>query len=97
MMLTPPKTIKEVQSLNGKIATLNRFVLRVTDKCLPFFYALKKALIAGLDLAKAVGATNVVIYCNFQVVTSQINGDYECKGKRMKKYLEQVKIRVKDL
>ena len=37
-----PKNIKEVQSLNGKIAALNRFVLRATDKCLPFFRTLKK-------------------------------------------------------
>ena len=56
-----------------------------------------EALIAGLDLAKAVGAANVVIYCDSQVVTSQINDDYECKGKRMKKYLDKVKIRVKNL
>ena len=42
MELAPPKTVKEVQSLNGKIATLNRFVSRATDKCLPFFYTLKK-------------------------------------------------------
>ena len=50
-----------------------------------------EALIAGLDLAKAAGATNVVVYCDSQVVTSQVNGDYECKGERIKKYLEQVK------
>ena len=43
MELTPPKTIKEVQSLNGKIATLNRFVSKVTNKCLPFFRTLKKS------------------------------------------------------
>ena len=43
MELAPPKTIKEVQSLNGKIATLNKFVLRVTDKCLPFFRTLRKS------------------------------------------------------
>ena len=36
--LVPSKTVKEVQSLNGKIATLNRFISRVTDKCLPFFH-----------------------------------------------------------
>ena len=36
------RNVKEVQSLNGKIATLNRFVLRATDKCLPFFRTLKK-------------------------------------------------------
>ena len=35
--MTPPRNVKEVQSLNGKVATLNRFVSRATDKCLPFF------------------------------------------------------------
>ena len=35
------KTIKEVQSLTGKVAALNRFVLKATDKCLPFFKTLK--------------------------------------------------------
>ncbi|XP_075652789.1 uncharacterized protein LOC142623281 [Castanea sativa] len=43
MELAPPKTVKEVQSLNGKIAVLNRFVLRATDKCLPFFCTLKRS------------------------------------------------------
>ena len=43
MELTPPKTVKEVQSLNGKIATLNRFVSKVINKCLPFFRTLKKS------------------------------------------------------
>ena len=41
--MTPPKNVKEVRSLNGKVATLNRFVLRATDKCLPFFRTLKKS------------------------------------------------------
>ena len=41
--LESPRTIKEVQSLNGKIATLNRFVSKVTDKCLPFFRTLRKS------------------------------------------------------
>ena len=54
-------------------------------------------MIVGLDLAKAVGAVNVVIYCDSQVVTSQVTGDYKCKGKRMKKYFEQVKTRVNKL
>ena len=52
---------------------------------------------AGLNLAKATGATSVVIYCDSQVVTNQVNGDYECKGERMKRYLDQVKRRVDDL
>ena len=38
--------------------------------------------------ALIVGATSVVIYYDFQVVTNQVNGDYECKGERMKRYLD---------
>ena len=38
-----PRTIKEMQSLTGRVAALNRFVSKVTNKCLPFFKTLKKA------------------------------------------------------
>ena len=43
MEMAPPKNIKEVQSLNGKVAVLNRFFLRATNKCLFFFHTLKKS------------------------------------------------------
>ena len=56
-----------------------------------------EALIAGLDLAKAAGAENVIIHCDSQVITSQINGDFECRNERMKKYLEEVKGRTAGL
>ena len=41
--LEPPRTIKEVQSLNGKIAALNRFISKATDRCLHFFRNLRKS------------------------------------------------------
>ena len=41
--IAPPKNIKEVQSLNSKVAALNRFVSKAMDKCLPFFRTLKKS------------------------------------------------------
>ena len=56
-----------------------------------------EALIAGSDLAKVAGAKNLVIYCDSQVVTSQVNGDYEYKNEWMKKYLKQVKDQVTNL
>lgn len=37
-----PKSVKEIQRLTGQVAALNRFVSRATDKCLPFFKALRK-------------------------------------------------------
>uniref|UniRef100_A0A2N9FIS9 Uncharacterized protein n=1 Tax=Fagus sylvatica TaxID=28930 RepID=A0A2N9FIS9_FAGSY len=41
--MQPPKNTKEVQRLTGRVAALNRFMSRSTDKCLPFFKTLKKA------------------------------------------------------
>ncbi|XP_075670025.1 uncharacterized protein LOC142639773 [Castanea sativa] len=205
MELSPPKTVKEVQCLTGKIAALNRFVSRATDKCLPFFRTLKKsfewtdecqkafeklktylsappllspsvpgeelflylavsteaprtavkgqlladfvaefttakeqgaekmpiwrihtdgssnkhaggvgvvlytpegdntecmicldfpttnneaeyeALVAGLELTIAAGAKKAVVYSNSQIMTSQVNGNYDCKNERMRR------------
>ena len=56
-----------------------------------------EALVAGLDLTKAAGAENMIIHYDSQVITSQINGDYECRNERMKKYLEEVKNRISNL
>ncbi|KAF8092995.1 hypothetical protein N665_0394s0004 [Sinapis alba] len=39
--LQSPKSSKEVQRLTGRIAALNRFISRSTDKCLPFYELLK--------------------------------------------------------
>ncbi|KAI5343814.1 hypothetical protein L3X38_011690 [Prunus dulcis] len=36
-----PKTTKDIQSLTGRVAALTRFISKATDKCAPFFKALK--------------------------------------------------------
>ena len=41
--MKPPQNIKEVQSLTRRVAALNRFVSKATDKCLSFFRILKRA------------------------------------------------------
>ena len=41
--MKPPQNVKEVQSLTGRVAALNRFVSKATDKCLRFFRILRKA------------------------------------------------------
>ena len=56
-----------------------------------------EALVVGLDLAKAAGVENMVVYCDSQVITNQVNSDYECKNERMKKYLEEVRGRINSL
>ena len=43
--MSSPKMIKEVQFLTGRVAALNRFVSKATDKCLPFFKTLKRAFV----------------------------------------------------
>ncbi|XP_024164072.1 uncharacterized protein LOC112171062 [Rosa chinensis] len=41
-MKSPEKKV-EVQSLQGKLTALSRFISRLTDKCLPFFKAMKRS------------------------------------------------------
>ncbi|GJZ21101.1 reverse transcriptase domain-containing protein [Tanacetum coccineum] len=40
--LPSPKCLKDVQKLNGKLASLNRFLFKLAKKSLPFFKTLKK-------------------------------------------------------
>ncbi|KAK0585539.1 hypothetical protein LWI29_030079 [Acer saccharum] len=42
MDLESPTTLQQAQGLTGRIATLNRFISRSTDKCLPFFKIIKQ-------------------------------------------------------
>ena len=53
-----------------------------------------EALVTGLNLARAACAESMVVHCDSQVVTNQVNGGYECKNERMKRYLEDVKNRI---
>ena len=51
--MASPRIVKEVQKLTDKIAALNRFVSRATDKCLPFFKTLKQAFVWTDECEKA--------------------------------------------
>ncbi|GJT61781.1 reverse transcriptase domain-containing protein, partial [Tanacetum coccineum] len=44
LQLPSPRTIKEVQSLNGKLASLNRFLSKSAEKSFPLFNTLKKCI-----------------------------------------------------
>ncbi|GKB81784.1 reverse transcriptase domain-containing protein, partial [Tanacetum coccineum] len=44
LQLPSPRIIKEVQSLNGKLASLNRFLSKSAEKSLPIFKTLKKCI-----------------------------------------------------
>ena len=41
--MNPSKNVKEVQSLNERVAVLKVFISQGTNKCLPFFKILKRA------------------------------------------------------
>ena len=45
-----------------------------------------ETLVVGLDLVRVAGDARVVIHYDSQVIINQINGYYECKGERIKKY-----------
>ncbi|KFK43840.1 hypothetical protein AALP_AA1G180400 [Arabis alpina] len=42
IQMSSPKSKQEVQRLTGRVAALNRFISRSTDKCLPFYDTLRK-------------------------------------------------------
>ena len=50
--MVSPRTVKEVQKLTDRIAALNKFVSRATDKCLLFFKTLKQVF-AWIDECEA--------------------------------------------
>ncbi|XP_024010711.1 uncharacterized protein LOC112086183 [Eutrema salsugineum] len=50
-----------------------------------------EALIAGLRLAKNIGAEHVHAYCDSQLVANQFHGKYEAKNDRMDVYLKVLK------
>lgn len=41
--MQPPRTLKEIQKLTGRLAALRRFIAKLADRCLPFFDTLKGA------------------------------------------------------
>ena len=47
-----------------------------------------EALLAGLRVARALGAENVVLRSDSQLVIGQVRGEYEAKEARMQKYLK---------
>ena len=42
MELESPKTIKDIQKLTGRVAALNRFISRSSERCKPFYDLLRK-------------------------------------------------------
>src|SRR3954465_11154725 len=54
-----------------------------------------EALLAGLRLAEDVGAREIMIYTDSQLVASQVNGDYQAKNDVLAEYLALVRDKMK--
>ena len=54
-----------------------------------------EAFLKGLELAKSLGAESIVVQGDSQLIIGQVNGIYEAKEERMKKYLSSVKRLIK--
>ena len=71
--MTSPKTVKEVQKLTGRIATLNRFVSKAMDKCLPFFKTLKQAFAWTDECEAAFQKLKRYLYLYLAVLTTAMS------------------------
>jgi ribonuclease HI len=49
-----------------------------------------EAVLAGLGIAKDLGAKNLEVRSDSQVIVGHIQGDYEARGDKMIKYLAKV-------
>ncbi|XP_075515299.1 uncharacterized protein LOC142549938 [Primulina tabacum] len=56
-----------------------------------------EAVLAGLQAAREVGASRVIIYSDSQLVTQQVKGTYEAKNEKMLKYLGLITARATSL
>ncbi|CAL8992760.1 unnamed protein product, partial [Prunus brigantina] len=65
-------TVKEIQSLTGRAAPLNRFLSRSIDKCRPFFKALKKGQRDKWDEECEVAFQNLKTYLTSPPVLSKL-------------------------
>ena len=71
--MTSPKTVKEVQKLIGRIATLNMFVSKAMDKCLPFFKTLKQAFAWTDECEAAFQKLKRYLYLYLAVLTTAMS------------------------
>ena len=53
-----------------------------------------EALLAGLKMAKMLGAAELDVLSDSQLVVGQVNEDYEVKERRMRQYLNLVRYQM---
>jgi ribonuclease HI len=58
--------------------------------------AVYEAVLAGQNSAKILGARNLQLHCDFQLVTNQLSGDYMASDERMTPYLSKTQEIIGD-
>ncbi|XP_075666144.1 uncharacterized protein LOC142635980 [Castanea sativa] len=77
VLITPEKLVMEKSLRLGFITTNNE--------------AKYEALLAGSQMVRHLGEEIMDLYCDSKLVFEQINGEFEARDERIKKYLERVK------
>ncbi|XP_075636591.1 uncharacterized protein LOC142608804 [Castanea sativa] len=77
VLITPEKLIMEKSLRLGFVATNNE--------------AEYEALLAGAQMVRHLGGEIVELYYDSRLVVGQVNGEFEARDERMKKYLDRVK------
>ena len=90
---TDGSTTKKVEGARVVLISLEKEVLKYVVR-LQFLAtnneAEYEALLIGLSLAKALGAKNLIVQADSQLIIGKVKGDYEAKEERMQKYLKIV-------
>ncbi|XP_075663275.1 uncharacterized protein LOC142632832 [Castanea sativa] len=77
VLITPKKLVMEKSLRLGFAATNNE--------------AEYEALLVGAQMVRHLGGEIIELYCDSKLIVGQVNGEFEARDERMKKYLSRVK------
>ncbi|XP_020420718.1 uncharacterized protein LOC109949474 [Prunus persica] len=95
--MTVPKTVKDIQSLTGRVAALTRFISKATDRCAPFFKALKgtKRTSPGLLNATRLSTSSRTSAVSSVLIRSKDNAEHPVHY--VSKALQDAEVRYPDI
>jgi hypothetical protein len=89
LQMQPSQTRKDVQKLTGRIATLNKFVVKLVERNLPFFTVLRVSAkkFNVVQSSRRPSTISSLICINYQCCQAQSKDNhYSYKGARAKTY-----------
>jgi hypothetical protein len=87
--MTPPQSTRDVQRLTGRLAALNRFISKSTERSLTFLKTLHGAKDFAWGLEQA--ATFASLKTDSKVVAGQVEKEYSAKDPALMQYLTTVR------